>query len=123
MKKLNKIRVILVAVTIFCIINYYNVVIPKQELERNHKFIIGNIYEVKYQSEGGKSSYFEFIIKNKKFYGVTTIGSGYEDQYQTGSKLFVKFNPENPENCTVLIGVEIPKFLKNNETGWRNLPL
>ncbi|WP_282036681.1 hypothetical protein [Saccharicrinis aurantiacus] len=87
-------------------------------LEENHRYTIGNVYEHKYLSRGGSKIYFSYNYDGVRYSSSTTVDS----KEFLHKNYFIKFNPEKPTHCEILLDKIIPKHIVAPIKGWKTKP-
>ncbi len=90
--------------------------IPGRELEKNHLYTIATIKKFESQSEGSKEAVITYKYHNRNYSGSFPITMGYENKFEVGGRVYIKFSPTNPENAKVEYDIDVPESLKNNDT-------
>ena len=104
----------------FLIFHFVFVVLPERKLNKYHRFTIASIYKIESQSEGSKEAQIIYSYKNQNYFGSFPLNSG--KNYEINDRIFIKFQPENPNNAKVILEKKVPTSLKVNHYGWEKLP-
>lgn len=117
-----QLKVLLIVIVLFSALYFFLTVLPARELERNHRFTIAQINSIESQSEGSKEAYITYKYKNRTYYGSFPLVLGYQSKFEIGGFVFIKFNPDNPENAEVDYDHLVPDSLKVPFYGWKSIP-
>ena len=98
-------------------INYLNYL----KLEREHKYTIGYIYEIKVRGNGGFNVYYKYKVNNIEITNMET--DTYYGKKLLNKRFLVKYQPSNPKNCKILLKYRIKDGIKAPPDGWDSLPI
>ena len=102
---------------IVLILNYINYI----KLEREHKYTVGYVYDVKVRGNGGYNIYYKFEINNTEIMNMET--DTYYGKKVFQKKFLVKYQPSNPENCKIMLNYRIIDGVKAPPDGWDSIPI
>ncbi|MBK6485233.1 MAG: hypothetical protein IPG01_19395 [Chitinophagaceae bacterium] len=107
---------------IFLIIVYYLKwdVYDRIALEKDHRYTVGVIFKLKGELAGGPGIYYYFNYDKKYYEGV--FESVNWRNIKIGDKVYIIFNPQNPDNNKVVMGNFAPDTLVVPEKGWSEKP-
>ena len=116
-KKILKIS-FLVLIIIFFIIK---ALIEDNQLEKNHRFTIGSIFSFEKKGRNGYMFENEYYVGGEKYKSIQNIYENRRDL--VGKRFYVKFNPDNPDNCLMLLDYPVPDCIKEAPAeGWEKIP-
>ncbi len=92
----------------------------KRALDKNHRYTVGRVYNHIYLVRGGDAIYYNFQYMNKDY---SSSSTGDKLKETVGRSYIIKFNPENPENCEILLDKEVSKGISPPSEGWEKLPV
>ncbi len=95
--------------------------IEDYQLEKKFKYSIGVIISFKSTTESSFMFDFNYLVKNKRFKAMQNI---YEKRYDlVHTRFYVKFNPDNPDNCLLLLDYPVPDcIIEAPAEGWEKIP-
>ncbi len=104
MMKIRKGVLPLSIVFILVVIYMFFAIKNKRALDKNHRYTTGNVYKHMYLVRSSESIYFKFKYKNKDY---SSSSTGNKLKETVGRSYIIKFNPEDPENCEILLDKEV----------------
>ncbi len=85
-------------------------------LEKEHRYTIGKIYEIRGTSSGYCPHYI-YYVNGKKYDGSMAVE--YPDYNIIGKRYVVKFYPPNPDICNILLNKPVDDSIKKvPNSGW-----
>lgn len=93
-------KTLIIAFILFIILSIAKIIYDESSLNRNFKYTTGLVLQIK-PVKGGKAIIFEYSVNNQLYRGSKII---YDlDRSLVGKKFKVKYNPNNPNNCNLLL--------------------
>lgn len=99
------------------LINYSN----HKALEKDYKYTVGVVYDVKARGNGGYNVYYTYKVSNIKIENMET--DTYFGHKLLNNKYLVKYQPSRPENCKILFEYQVNNSVKPPKNGWDELPI
>ena len=91
------------------------------KLEREHKYTIGYIYDIKVRGNGGFNVYYEYKVDNIEITNMET--DTYFGNKLLNKRFLVKYQPSNPENCKIMLDYRVRDGVKAPPDGWDSIPI
>lgn len=107
---------------VFVIVYYFFTLVPRKELNANYRYTIGDVMRIDSQSEGAKAATYYYYYRNRQYTGIFSIDSGYENKFKVGSRIFVKFSPDDPDNSQIEYDIIVSDNLVSPKEGWKEIP-
>jgi hypothetical protein len=117
-KKLNIIGFVIFGLIVLALIGKN--VFEKKSLEKESRYTIGEITNFEPKSRAGYRIDFKYEVQGKEY---KAFGGIYENNKEiVGKKFFIKYSPNNPKNCQILLDKPVPDNIKNAPTeGWTEI--
>jgi len=117
MKNILKILIIVFVILFFIIKG----LIEDYQLKKNNKYSIGVIINFSSTTESSYMFEFYYYINNNKYKAVQNTYEKRDDL--VGKRFYVKFNPNNPDNCLMILDYPVPDCIKDApQDGWKKIP-
>ncbi len=120
MMKIRKGVLPLSIVFILVVIYMFFAIKNKRALDKNHRYTVGRVYNHIYLVRGGHKIYYNFQYMNKDY---SSSSTGDKLKETVGRSYIIKFNPEDPENCEILLDKEVSQEMIPPSEGWQKLPV
>jgi len=96
--------------------------IEDYQLEKKFKYTLGIIYNFQSKSRAGYMFEHEYYVNGKKYKSRQNIYESRRDL--VGKRFYVKFNPNNPDNCLMLLEYPVQDCIKDAPPeGWEKIPI
>lgn len=118
--KLIFVAVMSILAGLFYIIADY---LPSYRLKNNHRYTIATITSIEFPAEGGPSVYIKYSVKNNQYKGSFGINWDNQKKYKMGSRIYIYFYPDNPDNAQIVHDKYVRDTIKFiPQEGWEKIP-
>lgn len=118
-QSLKAVVALLLIVLIFWFFNYWD----SKKLDDNYRITIAWVTKLAWPSDGQESAKIYYRYNNKVYYGSFSILLGFEGKFKIGSRVFVKFSPQDPDFAVVEHEYFVPDTLQVPANGWKEMPV
>jgi|GEM_PF-2487701 len=95
----------------------------KRKRDENYRITIAWVTKLEWPSNGSESAKVYYYYKNKVYYGSFSILLGFEGKFKVGSRVFIKFSPQDPDFAAVEHEYLVPDTLQAPWNGWKEIPV
>lgn len=118
-----KIAMNVLIITGLIMLVYFFIYIPSSNLEKSHRFSIGEIIKIESSVDGDPCAVMFYNVNSIRYRGTFSWNKGNGNYYKVGERVFVKYYTKDPKNSEVVFNVVVPDTLKLIPlNGWEKVP-